>query len=188
MRVYQHVLDAGPQTVELLEAILGCGLEETFEIYSGRRVSGLKPDSGEKHPSRRESRDALRGTSASGRRADLQPGAGSEVCTARVLARAQSAGSRRKAAPRGETRQGTTAAKAANRLFVVDSPPHVVERYATSSPWSEGGSKTGPTVKGFGRGLTRDLAGPHDPWQHGANGLARSPPGSGRFAGSTHRS
>jgi hypothetical protein len=46
MRVYQHVLDAGPQTVELLEAILGCGLEETFEIYSGRRVSGLKPDSG----------------------------------------------------------------------------------------------------------------------------------------------
>jgi hypothetical protein len=46
MRVYQQVLDAGPQTVQLLEAILGCGLDEAFETYSGRRVAGLKPDSG----------------------------------------------------------------------------------------------------------------------------------------------
>lgn len=60
MRVYQQVLDAGPQTVELLEAILGCGLEEAFETYSGRRVSGLKPDSGGKHPQQHNSRDALR--------------------------------------------------------------------------------------------------------------------------------
>ena len=60
MRVYQQVLDAGPQTVELLEAILGCGLEEAFDTYSGRRVSGLKPDSGGKHPQQHNSHDALR--------------------------------------------------------------------------------------------------------------------------------
>jgi integrase len=45
MRVYEQVFDAGPQTVAHLETVLGCSLEEAFAIYSGRQVSGLKPDS-----------------------------------------------------------------------------------------------------------------------------------------------
>jgi hypothetical protein len=60
MRVYQQVLDAGPRTVEQLETILGCGLDEAFEIYSGRRVSGPKPDSARESRSRQRVGEALR--------------------------------------------------------------------------------------------------------------------------------
>ncbi len=45
MRVYEQVFDVGPQTVEQLETVLGSSLEEAFATYSGRQVSGLKPDS-----------------------------------------------------------------------------------------------------------------------------------------------
>ena len=50
MRVYEQVFDAGPQTVAQLETALGCSLQEAFAIYSGRQVSGLKPDSAQKTP------------------------------------------------------------------------------------------------------------------------------------------
>lgn len=48
MRVYEHVFDAGPRTVEQLETVLGCSLDEAFEIYSGRHVCGLNVDSARK--------------------------------------------------------------------------------------------------------------------------------------------
>jgi WD40 repeat protein len=63
MRVYEQVFDAGPQTVAQLETVLGCTLEEAFAIYSGRQVSGLKPDSAQKTPAARSTaRAQARGT------------------------------------------------------------------------------------------------------------------------------
>jgi integrase len=50
MRVYEQVFDAGPHTVAQLETVLGCSLEEAFAAYSGRQVSGPKPDSAQKTP------------------------------------------------------------------------------------------------------------------------------------------
>jgi hypothetical protein len=47
MRAYEQVFDAASQTPQL-EAILGRSLDEAFAIYSGRQVSGLKPDSARK--------------------------------------------------------------------------------------------------------------------------------------------
>jgi hypothetical protein len=43
MRIYQQVLDMGGPAV--LEHVLGSTLEEAFGAWSGRGVSGLKPDS-----------------------------------------------------------------------------------------------------------------------------------------------
>jgi integrase len=50
MRVYEQVFDAGPETVAQLETVVGSSLEEAFATYSGRHVSGLKPDSTQKTP------------------------------------------------------------------------------------------------------------------------------------------
>jgi hypothetical protein len=71
MRVYEQVFDAGPQTVAQLEMVLGCSLEEAFAIYSGRQVSGLKPDS-----ARKTTADApgTRGSVKSGRFVERYPG------------------------------------------------------------------------------------------------------------------
>jgi hypothetical protein len=43
MRVYQHVLDMRGAAVEVLESVLG-SIEEAFTTYSGREVTGPKPD------------------------------------------------------------------------------------------------------------------------------------------------
>lgn len=45
MRVYEQVFDAGPRTVEQLEGVLGCSLEQALAVYSGRQVRGLNVDS-----------------------------------------------------------------------------------------------------------------------------------------------
>jgi integrase len=50
MRVYQQVLDMGGAAPEVLEQLLGCSAEEAFATWSGREVSGLKPDSARKTP------------------------------------------------------------------------------------------------------------------------------------------
>jgi integrase len=44
MRVYQQVLDMGGPASGVLERMLGSTLEEAFAAWSGRGVSGLKPD------------------------------------------------------------------------------------------------------------------------------------------------
>jgi hypothetical protein len=36
MSVYQQVLDVGPGSVEALETVLGCTLEEARDVYIGR--------------------------------------------------------------------------------------------------------------------------------------------------------
>jgi hypothetical protein len=36
MAVYQQVLDMGPGSVEALETVLGCPLEEARDVYVGR--------------------------------------------------------------------------------------------------------------------------------------------------------
>ena len=48
MRVYQQVLDMGGPAPGVLERVLGGTAEEAFAAWSGRGVSGLKPDSAEK--------------------------------------------------------------------------------------------------------------------------------------------
>jgi hypothetical protein len=48
MRVYQQVLDMGGPAPGVLERVLGSTVEEVFAAWSGRRVSGLKPDSAER--------------------------------------------------------------------------------------------------------------------------------------------
>ena len=48
MRVYQQVLDMGGPAPGVLEGVLGSTAEEAFAAWSGRGVSGLKPDSAEK--------------------------------------------------------------------------------------------------------------------------------------------
>ena len=48
MRVYQQVLDMGGPAPGVLERVLGSTAEEAFAAWSGRAVSGLKPDSAEK--------------------------------------------------------------------------------------------------------------------------------------------
>jgi integrase len=53
MRIYQQVLDMGGAAVEVLESVLGCSIEEAFTIYSGREVTGPKPD-----PARKLRRDS----------------------------------------------------------------------------------------------------------------------------------
>jgi hypothetical protein len=44
MRIYQQVLDMGGAAVEVLESVVGCSIEAAFTIYSGREVTGPKPD------------------------------------------------------------------------------------------------------------------------------------------------
>jgi hypothetical protein len=44
MRIHQQVLYMGGAAVEVLESVLGCSIEEAFTIYSGREVTGPKPD------------------------------------------------------------------------------------------------------------------------------------------------
>lgn len=48
MRVYQQVLDMGGAATEVLEHLLDCSVDEALVTWSGREVSGLKPDSGQK--------------------------------------------------------------------------------------------------------------------------------------------
>jgi integrase len=48
MRVYQQVLDMGGPAPGVLERVLGSTAEEAFAAWSGRGVSGLKPDSAKK--------------------------------------------------------------------------------------------------------------------------------------------
>ena len=48
MRVYQQVLDMGGAAIEVLEHLLDCTVDEAFVTWSGREVSGLKPDSARK--------------------------------------------------------------------------------------------------------------------------------------------
>jgi hypothetical protein len=55
MRVYQQVLDMGGPAPGVLERVLGSTVEEAFAAWSGRGVSGLKPDLAEK-PSKRGGR------------------------------------------------------------------------------------------------------------------------------------
>lgn len=50
MQVYQQVLDMGGIAPEVIERVLGSTVEEAFAAWSGRGVSGLKPDSAEKTP------------------------------------------------------------------------------------------------------------------------------------------
>jgi integrase len=54
MRIYQQVLDMGGAAIEVFESVLGCSIEEAFTIYSGREVTGPKPDPASKllHDSR----------------------------------------------------------------------------------------------------------------------------------------
>ena len=44
MRVYQHVLDIGSGTLDALERVLGCGLEEAWAIWSERADWALIAD------------------------------------------------------------------------------------------------------------------------------------------------
>jgi hypothetical protein len=55
MRVYQQVLDMGGPATGVLERVLGSTVEEAFAAWSGRGVSGLKPDSAE-NPQKRAGR------------------------------------------------------------------------------------------------------------------------------------
>jgi hypothetical protein len=51
--------DMGGAAVEVLESVLGCSTEEAFTIYSGREVTGPKPDPARKLPRQPGARGTL---------------------------------------------------------------------------------------------------------------------------------
>jgi hypothetical protein len=55
MRVYQQVFDLGGPALWVLGRVLASTFQEAFAVWSGRGVSGLKPDSAEQ-PSKRAGR------------------------------------------------------------------------------------------------------------------------------------